>query len=80
MSTYELNDFVNLIKSMFSEKENGSISIDTDLKTLKEWSSLQNMILVTELDKVYNVIVTIEDFNNSKTLKELFEVIVAKKN
>lgn len=80
MSTYELNDFVNLIKSMFSEKENGSISIDTDIKTLKEWSSLQNMILVTELDKVYNVIVTIEDFNNSKTLKELFEVIVAKKN
>lgn len=80
MAAHELIDFVNLIKSMFSENENGSITFDTDIKQLKEWSSLQNMIVVTEIDKVYNVIVTIEDFNKSKSLRELFEVIVYKKN
>lgn len=80
MAAHELIDFVNLIKSMFSENENVSITFETDIKQLKEWSSLQNMIVVTEIDKVYNVIVTIEDLNNSKSLKELFEVIVHKKN
>lgn len=70
---------MDLIKSLFSEQENGGISPDSDIKKLKEWSSLQNMIVVSEIDKAYDVIVTIEDFNSSATLEELFTKIVAKK-
>jgi acyl carrier protein len=70
---------MNLIKSLFSEKENGVIGPGSDIKKLKEWSSLQNMIVVSEIDKAYDIIVTIEDFNTSDTLEILFTKIAARK-
>lgn len=76
----ELNTFLDLIRTLFSEEENGVISGKTDIKRLKEWSSLQNMIVVSEIDKVYDVIVSIEDFNSSSNLEELFEKIQSKRN
>lgn len=76
----ELNTFLDLIRTLFSEEENGVISEKTDITRLKEWSSLQNMIVVSEIDKVYDVIVSIEDFNSSSNLEELFEKIQSKRN
>lgn len=76
----ELNTFLDLIRTLFSEEENGVISEKTDIKRLKEWSSLQNMIVVSEIDKLYDVIVSIEDFNSSSNLEELFEKIQSKRN
>ncbi|MDI9339455.1 MAG: hypothetical protein QM534_02695 [Sediminibacterium sp.] len=68
------------MRTLFPEEENGVISEKTDVKRLKEWSSLQNMIVVSEIDKVYDVIVSIEDFNSSSNLEELFEKIQSKRN
>lgn len=76
----EREHFIKLVKSLFSEQENGTIDFNTDIKKLKEWSSLQNMIVVSEIDKAYDVIVTIEDLDSSHTLEELFIKIAAKKN
>lgn len=76
----ELNTFLDLIRTLFSEEENGVISEKTDIKRLKEWSSLQNMIVVSEIDKLYDVIVSIEDFNSSSNLEELFKKIQSKRN
>lgn len=73
-----LDIFIDLIKSLFSEEENGLITENTDIKCLKEWSSLQNMIVVSEIDKIYEVIVSVEDFKSSSTIKELFEKVLAK--
>lgn len=80
MHSEELNTFLDLIRSLFPEDENGLITEKTNIKNLKEWSSLQNMIVVSEIDKVYDVIVSIEDFNSSSNLEELFGKIQSKKN
>lgn len=80
MHSKELNTFLDLMRTLFPEEENGVISEKTDVKRLKEWSSLQNMIVVSEIDKVYDVIVSIEDFNSSSNLEELFEKIQSKRN
>lgn len=74
----DLDIFIDLIKTLFSEEESGLITENTDIKSLKEWSSLQNMIVVSEIDKIYDVIVSVEDFKSSSTLKELFEKVLAK--
>ena len=74
----DLDIFLDLIRSLFSEAENGIITEDTDIKSLQEWSSLQNMIVVSEIDKHYDVIVSVEDFKSSCTLRELFEKVVSK--
>lgn len=80
MHSKELNTFLDLIRSLFPEDENGLITEKTNIKNLKEWSSLQNMIVVSEIDRVYEVIVSVEDFNSSSTLEELFGKIQSKKN
>lgn len=80
MHSEELNTFLDLIRSLFPEDENGLITEKTNIKNLKEWSSLQNMIVVSEIDRVYEVIVSVEDFNSSSTLEELFGKIQSKRN
>ena len=80
MPNDNLNSFLNLIKGQFSEPERDRIDQDTDLKTLKEWSSLQTMIIVNEIDKVYNVILDFKDIKDAANVAQLFNAVQAKLN
>lgn len=80
MSNHNLNSFISLIKNQFSEPERDGIDQDTDLKTLKEWSSLQTMIIVNEIDKEYNVILDFNDIKNAASVEQLFNAVQAKLN
>ncbi len=79
MTNVELNNFLTLIRSQFKE-DSGLITETTDLKMLKEWSSLQTMIIVSEIDKEYNVILNFEDMKKAKTVAELFAIVQTKLN
>lgn len=76
----DLNSFIDLIASLFKKSENELINENTDIKLLNEWSSLQTMIIVNEIDKKYNVLLDVADFKGSKDLKQLFDTIQSKKN
>jgi acyl carrier protein len=78
MSDNNLNTFVSLIRNQFSEKAAAVIDEHTDLKTLKEWSSLQTMIVVNEIDKTYNVVLSSDDFNAAENIYQLFKIVQTK--
>ncbi|PBQ30971.1 hypothetical protein CNR22_04030 [Sphingobacteriaceae bacterium] len=67
-----LKSFIDLIKNQFREEEREAIDATTDLKTLKEWSSLQTMIIVNEIDKHYNVILGFDAIKNAANVEQLF--------
>lgn len=75
-----LNTFIELIRNLFISDERNLINEKTDLKLLKEWSSLQIMIVVNEIDKTYNVLLTNEDFLAVKNLEQLYKLIQYKKS
>jgi acyl carrier protein len=75
MADNTLNSFVELIKNQFREEERDAINETTDLKTLKECSSLQTMIIVNEIDKHYNVILGFEDIKNAANVAQLFACV-----
>jgi acyl carrier protein len=75
MPDHSLNIFVALIKNQFREEDRDLIDPETDLRTLKEWSSLQTMIIVNEIDKEYNVILGFEDIKNAANVAQLFETV-----
>ena len=75
-----LNEFVTLIRSLFREEDRSSINEDTDLRTLKEWSSLQTLIIVGEIDNAYNVILGWEDMRKATNVRELFTIVQSKRS
>lgn len=80
MPANNLNSFIALIREQFREEDRALINEKTDLKTLKEWSSLQTMILVSEIDKEYNVILGFEDIKRAANVEQLFGVVQTKMN
>jgi acyl carrier protein len=80
MASDQLNSFVDLIRNQFREEDRPLIDARTDLRTLKEWSSLQTMIIVNEIDKAYNVILGFEDIRNASNIGQLFSIVQTKLN
>lgn len=78
MPDNDLNSFIELMISLFRKSDNHSIDEETDIKLLDEWSSLQTMIIVNEIDKKYNVLLEADDFKNSDSLKHIFNLIQSK--
>jgi acyl carrier protein len=78
MQEEKLANFVSLIRNQFCEEDRAIIDAATDLRSLKEWSSLQTMIIVSEIDKEYNVVLGFEDIRNSANIGQLFHVVQSK--
>lgn len=74
----DIDTFTNLIRGQFSEKVRGSINSDTNLKLLKEWSSLQTMLVVNEIDKEYGVLLDMDDLWAADSVSRLFEIVQSK--
>lgn len=79
MTDTDLNIFLELIQAQFSDEDRLNITLGTDLKTLKEWSSLQTMIIVNEVDKAYDVILDFQDIKRANSVEELYGIIQSKK-
>jgi acyl carrier protein len=79
MSGNSLDTFLNFLRLLFKEDSRGAIGAETNLASLKEWSSLQTMIIVNEIDKEYNVVLDVDDLKNASSVRELFEIVQLKK-
>lgn len=77
-SSVDEQKFMDLMRSLFSEELRAIIKGSTHFKELKEWSSLQTMIVVNEIDQKYHVILGIDDFMKTNTFEELFKVVQSK--
>lgn len=78
MNVKDLEGFVKLLKEQFQEGDREKISPETDLKTLEEWTSLQTMIIVNEIDKHYNVLLSADDLKAAKNVGDLLRIVQSK--
>lgn len=79
MSGNSLDTFLNFLRMLFKEESRAAMTAETKLTSLKEWSSLQTMIIVNEIDKEYNVVLDVDDLKNASSVRELFEIVQLKK-
>ena len=75
-----IQSFLEVIRGQFKEGTRASISETTDLKALNEWSSLQTMIIVNEIDKNYGVVLSFEEIKNGTTVQKLYDTVQSKLN
>gem|GEM_PF-2011579 len=72
------DEFLNLFKEQFLPENREKISGGTAFRHLREWSSLQTLIVVTAVDEAYGVILAEEDFRLSVTVSDLYNRLIAK--
>ena len=76
--TVDKEAFLNLIQNIFEAEVRTSISLYTNLHQLSEWSSLQAMLLVSEIDNMYNIILSANEMKEANTIEKLFEKVIQK--
>lgn len=80
MRDTSLERFLFLMRELFKEHNRGLINENTDLQELEEWSSLQIMIIVSEIDREYDVLISADEMRGITTIAKLYDLVKKKTN
>ena len=73
-------EFLKNFEAQFDEVESNTLSMDTEFKNIEEWSSLNALLLIAMADSEYGITLTGGDIRNSKTVQDLYNIILNKKD
>ncbi len=71
----KLTDFINDFAGIFEETSPESITGDTVYSELEEWDSVMLLSLISMIDEKYNVVVDVEELNETRTVEDLFKYV-----
>lgn len=71
----EINDFVKNFTEQLDDTDLTTISADTNFRDIEEWDSLTSLSVIAMVDDEYSVKLTGEDFRNSKTIMDLYNIV-----
>lgn len=71
----DANEFLENFALQFDETEPEDITLATNFKDLDEWSSLTALSIIAMVDEQYNGKLSAEDFKNSATVGDIFELL-----
>ena len=71
-------DFISAIEEEFDDIEAGVLKADTEFRNHFEWNSINALIFIALIDTEYDVTISSEDINSSKTIQDLFNIIETK--
>ncbi|RGV49067.1 acyl carrier protein [Bacteroides intestinalis] len=75
----ELQKFIQDFVDQFEDMNVDELTVNTEFKSLDEWSSLAALSIIAMIDDEYEVSVNGNDIRNSETIGDLFELIKSKK-
>lgn len=75
----DIHNFIQKFSLQFEETESGDITEQTIFQDLEEWSSLLLISTIAMIDDEYGVMIKGDEVRNSRTVEDLFQVVVAKK-
>jgi acyl carrier protein len=74
----DLNEFVSKVEAEIEDLEPGSLTADKDYREIEQWSSMYALILIAMIDTEYDVTLSGEDLKQSKTVRDLYEIVKSK--
>lgn len=74
----DLNEFVCKVEAEIEDLKSGSLTADKDYREIEQWSSMYALILIAMIDTEYGVTLTGEDLKQSKTVRDLYEIVKSK--
>lgn len=73
-----IEEFVELFGELFDDIDVTGFTPETDFRDNDEWSSLIGLSVIAMVDDEFDVSLVGDDIKNSKTIKDIYDRIVAK--
>lgn len=74
----EINEFVQNFAAQFDETDASEFKAETAFREIDEWSSLTALSIIAMVDEEYSVKLTGEDIRNSKSIEDIYQIVVSK--
>jgi acyl carrier protein len=75
----ELKVFIKNFAEQFETIDASDLQANTEFKALEEWSSLSALSIIAMIDEEYGVAIKGSDIRNTKTIEELFKIVLERK-
>jgi acyl carrier protein len=74
-----IQEFIEKFGEQFDDTDISQIKPETEFKALDEWSSLIALSVMAMVDEEYEVSLKGDDIRNSKTIEDLYNIVVSRK-
>ena len=74
----DIKEFIENFADQLEETELSAFAAETEYRNLDEWSSLIALSVLAMIDEEYDVQLKGEEMRGTKTIKELFDLVVSK--
>ncbi|MCQ2224379.1 MAG: phosphopantetheine-binding protein [Paludibacteraceae bacterium] len=73
-----LDEFVALFAEQLDDTDPSTVTAQTKIRDLEEWSSLLALSLISMVDEEFGIALKGDDVKNSETIEDVYNVIKAK--
>lgn len=74
-----IEDFIKKLEEEFEDLEPGRLKPESDFREMFEWNSINALILIALVNTEYDVTINAEDLRSSKTVNDIFDIVVRRK-
>jgi len=73
-----IEDFILKIEAEFEDLVPHKLKPESNFREMFEWNSVNALTMIAMVDCEYDVILGVEDFQKSKTIQDLFDIVASK--
>lgn len=74
-----IEEFTKKLGEEFEDALPGTITPDTNYRSIKGWSSMHALIIIAFVDANFNIILTGSDIKNAESIRDLYKIVQEKK-
>jgi acyl carrier protein len=74
-----IEEFTKKLEEEFEEVVPGTITPDTNYRTIKGWSSMHALIIIAFIDSNFNIILSGSDIKGAESIRDLYKIVQEKK-
>lgn len=74
----DIQDFIKKVENEFDDLKPGLLKPESKFAEVLDWNSVNALTIIALVDCEYDVILTAEDFSNSETVQDIFDIIQSK--
>lgn len=74
-----INEFIQKLEAEFEDMPKGTLTPETDYRSIKGWSSMHALIIIAFVDINFNITLSGADLKTTKTVQDLYNLVQQKK-
>ncbi|MCC6181749.1 MAG: acyl carrier protein [Bacteroidia bacterium] len=73
-----LDEFTKQLAAEFEDVDPNTITPNTNYREIKNWSSMYALIVIAFVDANFDVQLNADNLRNSQTIKDIYDIVIAK--